>query len=57
MANNPKIEKLESSLANILERIELTNHEGTSNFREKLEVERDEIQEELAAIKATKPKF
>ena len=57
MANTPKIEKLESSLANILERIELTNHEGTSNFREKLEVERDEIQEELAAIKATKPKF
>lgn len=55
MANNPKIEELENRLSDVLERIGLTNHEGTSDFRGKLESERDELEQELAAIKATKP--
>lgn len=55
MANNPKIEALENRLSNVLERIELTNHEGTADFRGKLESERDELEKELSAIKATKP--
>ena len=55
IANNPRLEKLESQLADINERIELTNHEGTGDFREKLEAERDSIEQEIAAIKAAKP--
>jgi len=55
MANNPKIIELEKRLENLIERINLTNHAGTSDFRSPLEAERKQIESELAAIKATKP--
>ena len=38
-----------------MERIELTNHAETADFREKLDAEREELEQEIAAIKATKP--
>ena len=56
IANNPKIEQFESRLASVLERIELTNHAETADFRDKLEAERKVLEQELAAIKATRPK-
>ena len=56
IANNPKLEECESRLADIVQRIELTNHAETADFREKLEGERDVLEQEIAAIKATKPK-
>ena len=56
IANNPKLKEREARLADVMERLELTNHEGTGNFRAKLEAERDELLREIEAIKATKPK-
>ncbi len=55
IANNPKLEELESQLADLVERIELTNHEATADFRDKLEAERESLEQEIAAIRATKP--
>ena len=55
IANNPDIEQYESQLADVLERIELTNHAETADYRDKLEAEREVLEQEIAAIKATKP--
>jgi hypothetical protein len=52
IANNPEIEQYESRLADVLERIELTNHAETADFRDKLEAEREVLEQEIAAIKA-----
>jgi len=55
IANNPKLEEYQGRLSDVLQRIALTNHEGTAEFRRELEAERDDLQQKLAAINATRP--
>ena len=43
IANNPRLEELESRLSNVLERLGLTNHAATADMRDKLDAEREEL--------------
>lgn len=54
--NNPLLEQKERQLTEVNERIELTNHAETAGYREKLDAERELLEQEIEAIKATKPK-
>ncbi len=55
IANNPRLNELTERLTEVAKRIELTNHAETADFRAKLDAEREELEQEIAAINATRP--